>query len=52
MIQTAARATNGVKIPNRRQTRQVIIDTFREQMKALQARLTVRYLRLIDNEPL
>jgi len=41
MIHIAARATNGVKIPNGRQTRQAIIDTFKAQLAALRRRLTV-----------
>ena len=44
MIDTAARANNGVKIPNSRQTRKAIIDTFKEQLTALRAQLTVRPL--------
>lgn len=42
MINIAARATNGVKIPDRRQTRQAIIDTFKRQLAALCDRLNVR----------
>jgi hypothetical protein len=42
MIHIAARATtNGVKIPNGRQTRQAIIDTFKVQLTALRKRLMV-----------
>ena len=41
MIHTAARATNGVKIPDRRQTRQAIIDKFKQQLTALRDRLNV-----------
>ena len=41
MINIAARATNGVKIPDRRQTRQAIIDTFKRQLVALRDRLNV-----------
>jgi len=44
MINTAARATSSVKIPNCRQTRQAIINTFREQLTALQERLMVRHI--------
>ena len=50
MIETAARATNGVKIPNGRETRQVVINTFKEQLTALRARLTVR--SILVNHPL
>jgi hypothetical protein len=42
MIHIAARATGGVKIPDRRQTRQAAINTFKEQLAALRKRLTVR----------
>ncbi|KAH9174271.1 hypothetical protein EDB89DRAFT_1849309 [Lactarius sanguifluus] len=43
MIHTAARASSagGVKIPDGRQTRQAIIDTFKMQLVALRKRLTV-----------
>ncbi|KAF9231051.1 hypothetical protein BU15DRAFT_49006 [Melanogaster broomeanus] len=41
MIDVAARATNGVKIPNRKATRQAIIDSFKQQMTNLRARLSV-----------
>jgi hypothetical protein len=41
MIHIAARATNGVKIPDRRQTRQSIISTFKKQMVALRDKLNV-----------
>ncbi|KAN0113673.1 hypothetical protein V8E52_007472 [Russula decolorans] len=40
MIHITARATNGVKISNGRQTRQAIIDTFKAQLTALRRRLT------------
>ena len=52
MINTAARATSGVKIPNRRQTRQAIIDTFKEQLTALRVRLTVHYTLHAGQSPL
>ena len=39
MIEIAARATRGVNIPGRKRTREVIIKTFKEQMKALGERL-------------
>jgi hypothetical protein len=43
MIHTAARASSasGVKIPDGRQTRRAIIDTFKMQLTALRKRLTV-----------
>ena len=41
MIHLAARATNGVKIPDRRQTREAIISTFKRQLTALRDRLNV-----------
>jgi hypothetical protein len=42
MIDTAARAKNGVKIPDGRQTRQGIIETFKAQLRGLRKRLMVR----------
>jgi hypothetical protein len=42
MIHVAARATNGVKIPDRRQTREAIISTFKQQLTALRDKLNVR----------
>ena len=43
MINIAARAgSNGVNIPDRRQTRQAIIDMFKQQLVALRDRLNVR----------
>jgi hypothetical protein len=48
MIHIAARATNGVKIPDRRQTRQAIIDTFKEQLTSLRDRLNVRECHIIS----
>jgi hypothetical protein len=41
MIDTAARATNGVKIPGRRQTRQAIINLFKRNLMKLHERLLV-----------
>jgi len=35
MIDTAAHATSGVKIPNGHQTQQAILDMFKEQLTAL-----------------
>ncbi|KAJ7837442.1 hypothetical protein B0H13DRAFT_1463817, partial [Mycena leptocephala] len=42
MIDIAARATEGVNLPNRAQTRQQIIETFKDQMNRLKIRLHVR----------
>ncbi|KAJ3011030.1 hypothetical protein NUW54_g2304 [Trametes sanguinea] len=39
MVQIAAQATEGVKIPNRKQTRQAIVDLFKKNMTALRKRL-------------
>jgi hypothetical protein len=44
MVHLAARATNGVKIPSRKQTRQVIIDTFKTNIRKLRQRLSVRLI--------
>ncbi|KAF8957947.1 hypothetical protein BDZ97DRAFT_1669110, partial [Flammula alnicola] len=41
MIEVAGRATQGVKIPSRKQTQQAIVNTFKNQMKALSERLNV-----------
>ena len=41
MVNIAARATRGVKLPSRKQTRKEIIRTFKEQMKALKERLNM-----------
>ncbi|KAH9986585.1 hypothetical protein BJV77DRAFT_1061785 [Russula vinacea] len=41
MIHSAARATNGVNIPNGRQTQQAIMDAFKKQLTALRTRLTI-----------
>jgi hypothetical protein len=41
MIHLAAQATNGVKIPDRRQTREAIISTFKQQLMVLHDRLNV-----------
>ncbi|RDB14951.1 putative AC transposase [Hypsizygus marmoreus] len=40
MIDVASRATNGVKIPNRKATRQHIIDLFKKNLTDLQRRLS------------
>ena len=48
MIHIAARATNGVKIPDRHQTRQAIIETFKQQMTSLRDRLNVREYPIIS----
>ena len=42
MINIAARATNGIKIPDHRHTRQAIINKFKQQLAALRDRLNVR----------
>jgi hypothetical protein len=42
MIDVAARATNGVKIPGRKSTRAEIKRTFKEHLTKLKARLNVR----------
>ncbi|KAF8172893.1 hypothetical protein BJ912DRAFT_859710 [Pholiota molesta] len=47
MIRVAERATRPVKIPNPEQTRAGIINTFRNQMKALRDRLNVRISKLV-----
>ena len=50
MIDIAARATKGVKIPNRAQTRSEIIKLFKRNMTRLRERLNVSaiaYLTLI-----
>ncbi|KAF8950694.1 hypothetical protein BDZ97DRAFT_1687043 [Flammula alnicola] len=43
MIAIASRATCGVKIPTRKQIRKEIIQTFKDQMKALKERLNVSF---------
>lgn len=42
MINVAARATSGVKIPNRKATRNEVVDLFKRQMTSLKAHLNVR----------
>lgn len=44
MIDIAARATEGVKIPNRKQTRREIIDMFKCNMTKLRERLNVEHV--------
>ena len=44
MIDIAARATQGVNLPNRDQTREAIIKLFHDQMTQLKIRLHVRTL--------
>ncbi|KAJ7146956.1 hypothetical protein C8R44DRAFT_599361, partial [Mycena epipterygia] len=44
MIDIAARATEGVNLPNREQTREAIIRLFHDQMSQLKLRLHVRVL--------
>jgi hypothetical protein len=46
MIQTAARATNGITIPNRKATREEIMTTFKNQLTHLKERLNVSYFIL------
>jgi hypothetical protein len=41
MVDVASRATNGVKVPDRRQTRQEILDLFKRQMAHLKEKLNV-----------
>jgi hypothetical protein len=41
MINIAARATNGITIPNRKATRREILDMFKNQMTHLKERLNV-----------
>jgi hypothetical protein len=41
MIDVASRATNGVKIPDRKVTRAEVVSMFQKQMKHLHARLNV-----------
>lgn len=48
MIEVAARATNGVQIPSRKQTRAQIIRTFKDQMKALKERFNVSSMFIIQ----
>jgi hypothetical protein len=47
MIAVASRATRGVAILNRKQTRAQIIALFKKQMKALQTRLNVRVFNFL-----
>ena len=44
MISIAARASKGVTIPNRRATRDEVINMFKTQMTHLKNRFKVRYL--------
>lgn len=46
MVNVAARATRGIKLPSRKQTRQEIMRMFKEQMKALKERLNVSTFNL------
>ncbi|TFK58436.1 hypothetical protein BDN72DRAFT_782099, partial [Pluteus cervinus] len=43
MINVASRATNGVKIPGRKATRDEIINMFNSQIQHLKSRLNVRF---------
>ncbi|KZS88221.1 hypothetical protein SISNIDRAFT_418577 [Sistotremastrum niveocremeum HHB9708] len=45
MIHIASRATNGVRIPGRKQVRQEIMDAFRRQMREMKERLSVSVVR-------
>ena len=47
MIEVASRATNGVNIPNRKCTREEILDMFKNQMSRLKERLNVRQILLL-----
>jgi hypothetical protein len=42
MVHVASRATRGVQIPNRKQTRDEILSIFKTQMNKLKERLNVR----------
>ncbi|KAI0793625.1 hypothetical protein C8Q74DRAFT_1194947 [Fomes fomentarius] len=44
MIDIAARATDGVRIPNRKQTRAAIIDQFKDNLRRLREQLNVCFL--------
>jgi hypothetical protein len=46
MIQIAARATNGVTIPNRKATREEIMTMFKNQLTHLKERLNVSHIIL------
>lgn len=48
LVNIAARATNGVKIPDRRKTRAAIIDAFKQQLTAIRIRLTVRFFLMFN----
>jgi hypothetical protein len=41
MVSIAARATRGIKLDSRKQTRNAIMKMFKEQMKGLKERLNV-----------
>jgi hypothetical protein len=47
MVEVASRATNGVNIPNRKSTREEILDMFKNQMSRLKERLNVRQMLLL-----
>ncbi|KAI1792038.1 hypothetical protein LXA43DRAFT_888178, partial [Ganoderma leucocontextum] len=51
MIDIAARATEGVTIPNRKQTRKAIIDLFKANLTKLRERLNVRSISLLRQSP-
>jgi hypothetical protein len=48
MIEVAAQATRGVKIPGWKQTRQAIIDKFKKEMQALRDCLNVCQFRTLS----
>ena len=43
MVSIAARATRGIKLDSRKQTRNAIMKTFKDQMTGLKERLNVRF---------
>jgi hypothetical protein len=49
MISIAARATRGIKLDSRKQTRKAIMQLFKEQMKGLKERLNVSFDHHIIN---
>ena len=51
MIRTAACTTDGIVIPDRHQTGQMIIDMFKRQLSALRDRLKVRCHHITSSIP-
>ena len=49
MVSIAARATRGIKLESRKQTRKAIMQTFKEKMKGLKDRLNVCFDHHIIN---